>query len=157
MRIATFYIDHELYAVPVLLIEEFFRPVLCTPVPLADPRIAGLIHVRGKSATVLDMRVCLGKSPNTNPTAGKMIMIVTKSGLTPEATALGMEAFDEPVVLWVDRVDRTIILDPKTVQPLPAHMKQNFLDGVARLDDQYITLVNVADLVLEILKPNETR
>ena len=155
MQIATFHVDDELFAVPVLLIEEFFRPVHVTPVPLTDRRIAGLINLRGKSRTVLDMRSCLGKPADRTGLTGKMIMMETQERLTPEATELGLSAFAEPIVLQVDQIDRILTLDPRELQPPPAHLSQRFLDGVTRYDDRYITLVNFADLIEDILHDGE--
>ena len=59
MNICTFFVSGDRYAIPLLAIEEIFRPVTVTPVPGADDRIAGLINLRGRSAAVIDLQCCI--------------------------------------------------------------------------------------------------
>ena len=58
MQVITFAAAGGIHGIPVLAVEEFFRPVPMTPVPLADRCVAGLMNQRGKSATVLNLRAC---------------------------------------------------------------------------------------------------
>jgi chemotaxis signal transduction protein len=147
MDVVQFNLNDALYGVPVLLVEEVFRPVHVAEVPRADRRIAGLLNLRGKSAVVIDLRRCLGH-PDLPPGAKRqMIMIETADGQTAEATEQGLTGPEEPVVLLVDKVRRIAPLDPNEILPPPAHVRQTFIEGVAPVEPgRYLTLLSISKL-----------
>jgi purine-binding chemotaxis protein CheW len=59
-QFATFHIDDRLLGLEVWHVQEVLRPQPLTPVPLADPSIAGLINLRGQVVTALDLRARMG-------------------------------------------------------------------------------------------------
>lgn len=152
MQLASFYVADGLYAVPVLMVEEFFRPVPVTEVPLVSPLIEGLIHLRGKTATVLNLRRCLDKPEIPQGANSKMILLVTESGLTPEAQTLGIGAHKEPVALRIDRTARILSASREQILPPPAHIQREFISGVIRGSDagQYIMLLDIRKLIEQI-------
>jgi chemotaxis signal transduction protein len=155
MQISTFKIDGETFGVPTLLVEELFRPMPVTWVPGADPRIEGMANIRGRTAVVINMRKCLGLPAAPSQTFNEMILFETSSGLVEEARELGLRAFEEPVVLRVDESSAIVSVARDDIHPAPAHVSQEFVDGVAELDGLYVTLVSIQRLVQEIL-PQET-
>lgn len=153
MQIVTFAAAGGVHGIPVLAVEEFFRPVPLTRVPLADQRIAGLMNQRGKSATVLNLRECFHRptgEPSTNP---KMILLETDEHLTPEARNIGVRSFADPVVLLVDRILDIVSVDRTDWQPRPAHITERFVSGVLRHGDDYICLLELPTLIEDILTP----
>ena len=151
MQISTFKIDGETFGVPTLLVEELFRPMPVTWVPGADPRIEGMANIRGRTAVVINMRKCLGLPEAAPQTFNEMILFETSSGLVEEARELGLRAFDEPVVLRVDETSGIVSIVRDDIHPAPAHVSQEFVDGVAELEGLYVTLVSIHRLVQEIL------
>ncbi len=151
MQISAFLIANEVFAVPSLLVEEFFRPLPITRVPGADQRISGLVSVRGRTAVVIDMRRCLGLPPMEGDNLGEMILLETDSGLVPEARSLGLYAFSEPLVLSVDAVSHIHNLSDDAIHPPPPHVNQNFVDGVVETESTYYTMISLQKLVDEIL------
>lgn len=151
MQISTFKIDGETFGVPTLLVEELFRPMPVTWVPGADERIEGMANIRGRTAVVLNMRKCLGLKPADANVANEMILFETSGGLVEEAQELGLKAFDEPVVLRVDETASIVSVAPDDIHAAPAHVSQEFVDGVAESAGLYITLVSINRLVREIL------
>ncbi len=154
MQIASFRVADGLYGVPVLIVEEFFRPIPVTNIPLTDSRIEGLVHHRGKTATVLDLRSCLDKPAVQMKTNSKMILLETNAELTPDAIKLGIKSGEEPVVLRVDRTESIINAEEKYIKPRPAHIPYDFVEGVFRLQhtENYLMLLNIATLVKTILQ-----
>ncbi|MEO8695785.1 MAG: chemotaxis protein CheW, partial [Acidimicrobiales bacterium] len=59
-RFCTFYADGLLLGIAIERVEEVLRDQTITPVPLADPAIAGLINLRGQIVTAIDARRRLG-------------------------------------------------------------------------------------------------
>jgi len=151
MQISTFLIDSETFGLPTLLVEELFRPLPVTRVPSSDDRLEGITNIRGKTAVVINMRKCLGIETATKQIANEMILMETDGGLVQEAQELGLKAFDEPVVLRVDESTSIYNINPDEIQPAPAHVNQNFVEGVARAGERYITVISVTRLIHEIL------
>lgn len=153
-QLAVFTIADRRYAVPVLLLEEFFRPVPITPVPGADPRIAGLINLRGASATVVDLRRVLGL-PTRQPTeCCRMLMLETAETLSGEAKTAGLRAPEDAVALLVDRVEQIVTVRDHACHPPPAHTAHAFAVGVYELDGGYTTLLSVQGIIDDILAQN---
>jgi purine-binding chemotaxis protein CheW len=150
MQISTFRIGKEHFGIPTLLVEELFRPLPVTRVPSADRRIEGVVNIRGTTAVVLSMRRCLGWEDLPEELAGEMILLETSGGLVQEALELKLEAFVEPVVLSVDESTQIHHLPIDRKYPPPAHISQEFVDGVARCGDIYVTILSVTKLIADI-------
>lgn len=149
MQISTFRIENETFGIPTLLVEELFRPMPVTRVPSADRRIEGVVNIRGTTAVVLSMRRCLGR-PDRDTHPGEMILLETNAGLVEEARDLGLRAFEEPVVLRVDETTHIHHLPIDRNYPPPAHISQDFVEGVARSGDMYVTILSVKKLIADL-------
>jgi purine-binding chemotaxis protein CheW len=141
MQISTFLIADETFAIPSLVVEEYFRPLPVTKVPGADPRIDGLVNIRGRTAVVV-----------SQATAGEMILLETSSRLVKEAIDLGLKTFEESVVLNVDQASQIYHLVDEALHPSPPHVNQNFVDGVVNLDDLYFTMISVEKLIQHLIQ-----
>src|ERR1700754_2057067 len=56
----TAVIGGQLFGLPISRVQDVFKPSRLTQVPLAPPEIAGILNVRGRIITVIDMRRRLG-------------------------------------------------------------------------------------------------
>ncbi len=56
----TFFINDQMFGVPVLKVQDILTPDRFAPVPLAPTEVRGSINLRGRIVTVVDVRVCLG-------------------------------------------------------------------------------------------------
>ena len=50
----------QLFGLPILRVQDVFMPERVTRVPLAPPEIAGVLNLRGRIVTLIDMRCRLG-------------------------------------------------------------------------------------------------
>ena len=153
MQISTFNIRNEAFAIHSLLVEEYFRPLPITKVPGADPRIDGLVNIRGRTAVVINMRRCFEVPERESTSHGEMILLETSQRLVQEALDRGLYAFDEPVVLNVDSVSQIHHLMDEEIHPSPPHVTQPFVDGVIHVNEKFFTLVSIQKLIASILKP----
>ncbi len=152
MQISTFMIADETFAIPSLVVEEYFRPLPVTKVPGADSRIDGLVNIRGRTAVVVNMRRCLGVPPRANVSSGEMILLETTSRLVKEAIDLGLKTFEESVVLNVDSASQIYHLIDEALHPSPPHVNQEFVDGVVNIDEMYFTMISVEKLIQYLLQ-----
>ncbi len=56
----TFFINDQMFGIPVLMVQDILTPDRIAPIPLAPPEIRGSINLRGRIVTVVDVRVRLG-------------------------------------------------------------------------------------------------
>lgn len=150
----VFTVGGSRYAIPVWSVEEIFRPVDITGVPGADDRVAGIINLRGSSAAVIDLRRCLATGDSSDQVESikhRMILLESTEGLIEDAVKMGVDAFEEPVVLladWVHHIDRC---DPERRHPPPAHLNRKFVVGVYERDYGYLAELDVPAIINDIL------
>jgi len=56
VKLATFRVGSDLYAIDILRIKEIIRPIKVTTVPNSPPAIEGVINLRGAVIPVIDLR-----------------------------------------------------------------------------------------------------
>ncbi len=56
----TFFVNDQMFGIPVLKVQDILTPDRIAPVPLAPSEVRGSINLRGRIVTVVDVRVCLG-------------------------------------------------------------------------------------------------
>src|SRR2546423_15130264 len=81
----TVVIDGQLFGLPISRVQDVFMPDRITRVPLSAPEIAGVLNLRGRIVTAVDMRRRLGLS---TPNDGHPAMAV---GIEKKGTAHGLQ------------------------------------------------------------------
>ena len=56
----TFFINDQMFGIPVLEVQDILTPDRIAPIPLTPPEVRGSINLRGRIVTVVDVRVRLG-------------------------------------------------------------------------------------------------
>lgn len=85
----AFVLGDEHYAIPLSSIREIMKLPYVTEVPLAPPNVIGIISVRGRVTTLVDLRRLL-KMSELGPTSKSRVLLVDRG--------------DEVIGLLVDRV-----------------------------------------------------
>lgn len=80
---ATFFVNHEQYAVAVEDVQEVLLAQAVTPVPLAPAEIVGLINLRGAVMPAIDLRMQLGLPPSPAEETATRKMMVLELGSGP--------------------------------------------------------------------------
>ena len=166
VQIVTFAAAGGVHGIPVLAVEELLRPVPVTPVPRSDPRVAGLMNLRGKSATVLHLRACFARPTGEPARDPKMILLETADRLTDEARELGVKAFDDPVVLLVDAHPGHFLGRSQGRSPTPGprfravrgrgHSARRRVRFPARIDDADLQHPQPAGLIMATVAPQSS-
>ena len=110
-----------------------------TRVPKTPPFVEGVINLRGEIVPVIDLKKRFDL-PHTETTENTRIIIVTVEDIT--------------VGMIVDSATEVIQLSKDDIEPAPdmaGGIDSSFLDGVGKLDDKLIILLNMS----KILKPQE--
>lgn len=59
-QLVTMIVDRQLFGVPILQVQDIVEAAKITPVPLSTSAIAGMLNLRGRIVTVIDLRKLLG-------------------------------------------------------------------------------------------------
>ncbi|HXW25414.1 MAG TPA: chemotaxis protein CheW [Xanthobacteraceae bacterium] len=133
----TVTLDGQLFGLPIARVQDVFMPDRLTRVPLAPPEIAGVLNLRGRIVTAVDLRQRLGLPPRTD---GRPAM------------AVGIELKGESYGLLIDAVGEVMKLAGDTREANPVNLDVRLARvsaGVHRLDGQLLVILDV-DRVLEM-------
>jgi purine-binding chemotaxis protein CheW len=133
----TVTVGGQAFGVPIGRVRDVFLPERLTRVPLAPGEIAGLINLRGRIVTLIDMRRRLDLAP-LDPGARPM--------------AVGVEQRGESYGLLVDAVGEVLKLPAESRDPNPLNLDpcwSRVAAGVHRLEDRLLVVLDV-DKVLDV-------
>ena len=133
----TAMIGGQLFGLPIVRVQDVFIPERLTRVPLAPPEIAGVLNLRGRIVTLIDLRRRFGLGQREDGHA---------------SMAIGVEARGESYGLLIDSVGEVLKLDAAAREPNPINLDQRLAcvsAGIHRLDGQLLIVVDV-DRVLDI-------
>jgi purine-binding chemotaxis protein CheW len=133
----TAMIGGQLFGLPISRVQDVFMPERVTRVPLASCEIAGVLNLRGRIVTVIDMRARLGL-PRAED--GKVPM------------AVGVDLRGESYGLLIDQIGEVLRLPEDGKEENPVNLDPRMAKlagGVHRLDGQLMVVLDV-DRVLEL-------
>ena len=133
----TAVVGGELIGLPILRVQDVFVPVGVARVPLAPAEIAGVINLRGRIVTLIDLRCRLGMPPRPEDAP---IM------------AIGVEHDAESFGLIIDAIGEVLQLCDTEREPNPLHLDARLArisTGIHRLDGRLLMLIDV-ERVLDI-------
>jgi purine-binding chemotaxis protein CheW len=132
----TVTIAGQLFGLPINRVRDVFMVQDITPVPLAGPEIAGLINLRGRVATAINLRRRLG------------LPVVEAA----DRMAVGIEARGESYGLIVEGVGEVMRLGDTSRDENPVHLSgplAALAHCVHRLDDKLLVVLDV-EAVLDV-------
>ena len=127
----------EMMGLPILQVQDVFVPEGITHVPLAPTEIAGVINLRGRIVTLVDLRSRFGMAPRESDAP---------------VMAIGVEAGRESFGLLIDSIGEVLQLADAEREPNPLHLDPRLArvsSGIHRLDGRLLMVIDV-DRVLEI-------
>jgi purine-binding chemotaxis protein CheW len=133
----TVTIGDHMFGLPIFRVQDVFVPVGLTRVPLAPPEVAGILNLRGRVVTAIDMRSRLDfgeREPGT------------------PLMAIGIELKGESYGLLVDTVGEVMQLHNSACEAKPANLDPRLsrvAAGIYRLEGQLMVVLDV-DRVLDI-------
>jgi purine-binding chemotaxis protein CheW len=133
----TVLLGGQLFGLPIARVQDVFMPERLTRVPLAPPEIAGVLNLRGRIVTAIDMRCRLGLPPRED---------------TRRPMAVGIDCRGESYGLLIDTVGEVVALDAAEREPNPVNLDSRLAAisaGVHRLEGALLVVLDV-DRVLDM-------
>ena len=134
IRLATFRVGTETFALDIMRIREIVRPLPVTPVPRAPFAVVGAFNLRGRVLALYDLRERFGQSVPAESTTEARYLIVRVERRT--------------IGLLVDRVNDVVSVRRKDLRfgALEGEAGEAFV-GVVNVDDKLVLLLNVHRLL----------
>jgi purine-binding chemotaxis protein CheW len=126
----------QLFGLPIARVQDVFVLDRLTRVPLAAAEIAGVLNLRGRIVTAIDMRRRLGLAP----------------GEVRKRMAIGIEYKGESYGLLIDAIGEVLNLPSSGRESNPVNLEPRLARvsaGVHRLEDRLLVVLDV-DRVLDV-------
>lgn len=132
---STFEVAGQLLGINVLEVQDVLNPIEIASVPLSGGEVAGLLNLRGRIVTAIDMRQKLGLPPFENRNECKSVVV---------------EKNQELYSLIVDKVADVIGIPASKYESNPPNLKPAWAEissGVYRLDGRIMLVIDVDSLL----------
>lgn len=133
----TVIVGEQLFGLPIARVQDVFVPERLTRVPLSPPEVAGVLNLRGRIVTAVDMRCRLDLDSRKE---GQPVM------------AIGIDLRGESYGLLVDAVGEVMKFPDTACEAKPANLDARWArvaSGVIRLEGQLLVVLDV-DRVLDM-------
>lgn len=125
----------QMLGIPVLAVHDVLNAQNITKIPLAPDWVAGVLNLRGRIVTAIDLRQRLGL-PAREVGQKTMSVVVEHNG--------------EPYSLQIDEVGEVLSLEDKDFEKNPVTLDVRWREvsiGIYRLKDQLLPILNVERLL----------
>lgn len=146
-QFVTMTISGQLFGVPIMQVEDIVEPDRITKVPLAPRQIAGVMNLRGRVVTVIDLKQCLGRAAlNGHANDDEAAEPQRRFSITVEKNG-------SLYTLLVDNIGDVRALPDSGLETIPPNLDSQFrrvASGVYRLKGELLVVLDV-DKVFELL------
>ncbi|WP_299816295.1 chemotaxis protein CheW [uncultured Roseibium sp.] len=134
IQYVTVVIGGQLFGLPISQVHDVFVPESVTRVPMSAPEVQGVLNLRGRIVTAINMRRRLHLPP-------------LKEG---QMMAVGIEYKHESYGLVIDTVGEVLTLSSSSEEPNPSNLDRRWAEisgGVHRLDGKLMVILDVDRLL----------
>lgn len=133
--LATFHVGEAFCGMDILQVQEINKQMEVTRVPKTPEYVLGVINLRGRIVTVIDLGRKLGLAPSVLSDRSRNIVVNSQN---------------EHIGLLVDRIADVVQADWRQVEPPPANIggvQGNFFQGVFKTKDNLISILDVEEVL----------
>ncbi len=137
MELATFYVGGALCGINILNIQEINKHFEITGVPQSSDFVVGILNLRGKIVTIIDLGKKLELS-ETNKEKDRRNIIVNSN--------------DEHIGLLVDSISDVVNSGQDQVEPSPSNLngiKGKYFSGVLKTEKSLIGILDLDEVLKE--------
>jgi purine-binding chemotaxis protein CheW len=144
-QFVVFRLGNEEYGFDVAAVREIHKVDSITTVHRSAPYIEGVMNLRGKLVTVVNLRKRFGMQPMDDPRTSRIIVV---------------DAPDAPVGFLVDEVVEVSRFAKQDIEKAPAYVTRGidaeYVSGIAKQDTRLVTIIDPLK-VLELTPGPEGR
>lgn len=131
----TVSLDGQMVGIPVLAVHDVLNAQKITMIPRAPDWVAGVLNLRGRIVTAIDMRRRLGLPPLAEGESSMSVVV---------------EHNEEPYSLQIDKVGEVLSLEDQLFEKNPVTLDPRWREvsiGIYRLKDQLLPILDVDRLL----------
>ncbi len=135
MELATFNVGGSLYGIDIMNIQEINKHFEVTKVPQAAEYIIGVLNLRGKIVTILDIGKKIGLSHIKRSKDNRNIIVQSQ---------------DEYIGLLVDSISDVVIAEKSNLEPAPSNLgglEGKFFKCVLKTEKSLIGILNIEEVL----------
>ena len=137
MELATFYVGKALCGIDILNIQEINKHFEVTTVPQAAEYVVGVLNLRGRIVTILDLGKKLGLSQIEKDKNNRNIIVRSQ---------------DEHIGLMVDSISDVVTADTDRIESSPSNingLKGKYFQGVLKTETSLIGILDIEEVLKE--------
>ncbi|GED34196.1 chemotaxis protein CheW [Brevibacillus centrosporus] len=129
-----FKMGNEYYGLSISLVREIIKPLPVTRFPKSPAYVEGVVDLRGRILPIINLRTMFGLEPVAETDDTRFV-------------DLQLEGLDVGII--VDAVSEVMNIPQKLIEaapPLVAGVEGKYLQGIARLNDKLIMLLDIDEI-----------
>ncbi len=137
LQLSCFYLGKALCGININQVQEINKELLFTEVPQSPDYVLGIMNLRGKIVTIIDMGKKLG---------------LGRTKITEYSRVVIIQSREEYVGLLVDRITDVNTVQWEEVSPPPSNIKGvrgKYFQGVVRIKNGLVAIVDVEKVLEE--------
>ncbi len=137
MELATFFVGEALCGINILNIQEINKHFEITKVPQSSDYVVGILNLRGKIVTIIDLGKKLELSNKRNEKDKRNIIVNSN---------------DEHIGLLVDSISDVVNSEKDQFEPSPSNLngiKGKYFSGVLKTENSLIGILDIDEVLKE--------
>lgn len=148
MLYSTFKLGNTFVGVPITSILEIPRSSVFHSVRGAPPVIDGLINLRGKIITVINLGLAFGLEKVEASEESRIYIFKNDAEFKEVADSdQELKLSEDNIGLHVERISGVISVEEKELQPIPKNMVHPYYESVVRKDDDFIIILKLSKIL----------
>lgn len=135
----TFLLKNENYGIPIKVVKEIIAMLPITKVPKTPDFIKGVINLRGKVISIMDLRLKLELEEREYDERTCIIVVDVQ-----------IENISKQIGIAVDIVSEVVDIDIENIQKVSnkdIQIDGNFIDGIAKLKNKVVILLDIEKIL----------
>jgi len=137
LEFSTFYVGGAICGINILNIQEINKHFEITKVPQASDYVKGILNLRGRIVTIIDLGKKLGLDPVNQNKSNRNIIVNSE---------------DEHIGLLVDAISDVVLTRNEDIEPAPSNIggvKGKYFQGVLKTEKQLIGILDIDEVLKE--------
>jgi two-component system chemotaxis response regulator CheV len=137
LELLMFRLDgRQRFGINVFKVKEVIKCPPLTQIPYAHPAVRGIANMRGKTITLIDLGMAIGRPPLRELTDASVI--ITEYNRTIQGFLVG-------------GVDHIVNLNWEEILPPPRGVGNNYMTAVTHIEDELVEIIDVEKVLSEIV------
>lgn len=137
VQLSCFYVGSALCGIDINVIQEMNKQMEMTRVPQAPAYVLGIMNLRGRIVTIIDLGRKLGLAPSRKTETSRIIIVNSR---------------DENIGLLVDKITDVVTAKWEDVEPTPSNIKGvkgKYFRGVFKTAKELVAILDVEDVLAD--------